>query len=92
MPDNPAADPPANGSSRKVLEWLPALTAAITLLGAISTVGGLISKVQENDRRLGEIERQLHEGDAGKQQVIERLARIEGKLDASTEAGARHNR
>lgn len=89
MSDTPAGDPPAHGSQRAFRDWLPALAAALTLLGAITSVGGVISKVQDNDRRLGELERQFHEGDAGKQQVIERLARIEGKLDASSGQGGR---
>lgn len=90
MPDNPAGDAPASGSQRAFRDWLPALAAALTLLGAITSVGSVISKVQDNDRRLGELERQFHDGDAAKQQVIERLARIEGKLDASNGQGGRH--
>lgn len=90
MPDTPAGDPPALGSQRAFRDWLPALAAALTLLGAITSVGGVISKVQDNDRRLGELERQVHDSDAGSQKVIERLARIEGKLDASSGQNGRH--
>jgi hypothetical protein len=91
MSDTNADSPPANGSSRVFREWLPALAAALTLLGAITTAGGVISKVQDNDRRLGELERQLRDREEGNQKVIERLARIEGKLDASAGQNGRNN-
>lgn len=75
---------PADSPMRNLKDWIPALAAALTLLGAITSVGSVISKVQDNDRRLGELERQFRDSDAGNQKVIERLARIEGKLDASS--------
>lgn len=82
MSDTNGGAPP-QGSPRALRDWLPALAAALTLLGAITSVGGVISRVNDNDRRIGEIERQLRDSDAGTQKVIERLARIEGKLDAA---------
>ena len=91
MPDSNGGDTPPSGSPRAFREWLPALAAALTLLGAITSVGGVISKVQDNDRRLGEVERQLRDSDQGSQKVIERLARIEGKLDASASQTGRPN-
>lgn len=91
MSDSNAGGQPANGSQRAFREWLPALAAALTLLGAITSVGSVISKVQDNDRRLGEIERQLRDSDTDSQKVIERLARIEGKLDASANQNGRGN-
>jgi hypothetical protein len=91
MSESNGGVPPANGAPRAFRDWLPALAAALTLLGAITSVGSVISKVQDNDRRIAQIERDLRDSDAGNQKVIERLARIEGKLDASASQSGRQN-
>ncbi len=86
MTDIPAGTP-ANASPRAFREWLPALSAAVLILGAIMSAGSVISKVNDSERRIGELERQVQAGGDRTQEVLQRLARIEGKMDAAGHEG-----
>lgn len=62
-------------------EWLPALSAAVLILGAISSVGGVISSAKDSARRVDQLEEQQRKSEEKYQQILERLSRIEGKID-----------
>ncbi len=70
----------------KWLVWMPALALLVTLIGAVLTGGGYISKQDDHDRRIEALERRESEDrEKRSEQIVdirERTIRIEARLDA----------
>ncbi len=78
----PALDPPANP---RWLAWIPLVTAAGLIIGALLACGGYIVQLREHERRIAALEvrdEQLRAIDA-------RTTRIEAKLEVLTPAPVR---
>lgn len=62
-------------------DWAPAITTAALVLGAALTTGGIINQVHDNTRRIELLEADGRQSDARYTEILQRLARIEGKFD-----------
>lgn len=80
MTESPSA------SSPKWLVWMPALALLVTLIGAMLTGGGYISKQEDHGRRIEALERrEIEDREKRSEQIVdirERTIRIEARLDA----------
>jgi hypothetical protein len=78
----PAVNPP---TTPRWLAWIPLVTAAGLIIGALLACGGYISQLREHERRISALEvrdEQLRAIDA-------RTTRIEAKLEVLTPAPVR---
>lgn len=75
-----------SSSPPKWLVWMPALALMVTLIGAMLTGGGYISKQDDHGRRIEALERRESEDrEKRSEQIVdirERTIRIEARLDA----------
>ncbi|WP_152680147.1 hypothetical protein [Sphingomonas paucimobilis] len=69
------ADPPATGFNWK--EWVPVLSFAVVIAGALIAGGGYISQLRDNTRRLDALEQRVEL----LRSIDTRTARIEAKLE-----------
>ncbi|MDD1450808.1 hypothetical protein NHF48_007305 [Sphingomonas sp. H160509] len=59
------------------LAWVPVITAAGLIIGALLTIGGVINQVREQDRRITVLEQR----DEQLRAIDARTTRIEAKLE-----------
>ncbi len=59
------------------LAWVPVITAAGLIIGALLTIGGVINQVREQDRRISVLEQR----DEQLRAIDARTTRIEAKLE-----------
>jgi len=62
-------------------DWIPVVTAAAVLVGALLAVGGYIAQVKDHERRLVVLEQKRDSVDDKLQVIDVRTARIEGKIE-----------
>lgn len=62
-------------------DWIPALMFALALIGLIFTAGMLRGKVEDNDRRLTQLEQRVQLGDDEVGKLGRQLAGVDAKLD-----------
>jgi len=70
---------PAAGRAWK--EWLPVVSFAVMLIGAILAGGGYIAQLQDNTRRIAALESKTDSRDDKLNTISDRTARIEAKLE-----------
>lgn len=85
--------PPAGAMSAPVrrpwLDWLPLVGMIITIAGLIWMGAQYAARVDDTVRRIGVLEDRAQRRDDMLATIDARLARIEGRLDALREQGAR---
>jgi hypothetical protein len=69
------AEPPTSGFNWK--EWVPVLSFAVVIAGALIAGGGYISQLRDNTRRLDALEQRVEL----LRSIDTRTARIEAKLE-----------
>lgn len=69
------ADPPSTGANWR--EWIPVLSFAVVIAGALIAGGGYISQLRDNTRRLDALEQRVEL----LRSIDTRTARIEAKLE-----------
>ncbi|MEH3098883.1 hypothetical protein [Sphingomonas adhaesiva] len=62
-------------------DWIPALTLLLVVIGLIFGAGMLRGKVEDNDRRLTDLERRVQLGDDEVGKLGRQLAGVDAKLD-----------
>ncbi|WP_455156028.1 hypothetical protein [Sphingomonas zeae] len=69
------ADPPSTGPSWR--DWIPVLSFAVVIAGALIAGGGYIGQLRDNTRRLDALEQRVEL----LRSIDTRTARIEAKLE-----------
>lgn len=69
------ADPPSTGPNWR--EWIPVLSFAVVIAGALIAGGGYISELRDNTRRIHDLEQRVEL----LRSIDTRTARIEAKLE-----------